>query len=150
MAFFCDKNLSVTKITTIFADGKTQIELWQDNIIYGHFSKHQHVPQLKEEKMKKISICNRFITIWLVFTILLFLFLIYNYVNSLDIIKYRVDVYSSEDSVKFDLNDIKNAVNSFKELSIISISYVGLTGAILWMLQTGLKRRLRSDSDNLE
>ncbi len=126
MAFFCDKNLYVTKITTIFADGKKQIELWQDNIIYGHFSKHQHVPQLKEEKMKKISICNRFITIWLVFTILLFLFLIYNYVNSLDIIKYRVDVYSSEDSVK------------------------GLTGAILWMLQTGLKRRLRSDSDNLE
>ena len=108
------------------------------------------VPQLKEEKMKKISICNRAITIWLVLTILLFLFLIYNYVNSLDIIKYRVDVYSSEDSVKFDLNDIKNAVNSFKELSIISISYVGLTGAILWMLQTGLKRRLRSDSDNLE
>ena len=105
---------------------------------------------LKKKKMKKISICNRFITIWLVFTILLFLFLIYNYVNSLDIIKYRVDVYSSEDSVKFDLNDIKNAVNSFKELSIISISYVGLTGAILWMLQTGLKRRLRSDSDNLE
>ena len=108
------------------------------------------VPQLKEEKMKKISIYNRAITIWLVLTILLFLFLIYNYVNSLDIIKYRVDVYSSEDSVKFDLNDIKNAVNSFKELSIISISYVGLTGAILWMLQTGLKRRLRSDSDNLE
>ena len=108
------------------------------------------VPQLKEEKMKKISICNRAITIWLVLTILLFLFLIYNYVNSLDIIKYRVDVYSSEDSVKFDLNDIKNAVNSFKELSIISISYVGLTGAILWMLQTCLKRRLRSDSDNLE
>ena len=108
------------------------------------------VPQLKEEKMKKISICNRAITIWLVLTILLFLFLIYNYFNSLDIIKYRVDVYSSEDSVKFDLNDIKNAVNSFKELSIISISYVGLTGAILWMLQTGLKRRLRSDSDNLE
>lgn len=105
---------------------------------------------LKEEKMKKISICNRFITIWLVFTILLFLFLIYNYVNSLDIIKYRVDVYSSEDSVKFDLNDIKNAVNSFKELSIISISYVGLTGAILWMLQTGLKRRRRSDGGNLE
>lgn len=78
------------------------------------------------------------------------MFLIYNYFNTLDIIKYRVDVYSSEDSVKFDLNDIKNAVNSFKELSIISISYVGLTGAILWMLQTGLKRRLRSDSDNLE
>lgn len=116
----------------------------------GCFQNDTIVPQLKLEKMKKICICNRFITIWLVFTILLFLFLIYNYVNSLDIIKYRVDVYSSEDSVKFDLNDIKNAVNSFKELSIISISYVGLTGAILWMLQTGFKRRLRSDSDNLE
>lgn len=100
--------------------------------------------------MKNISICNKVITIWLVLTILLFLFLMFNYVNFLDIIKYRVDVYTSEDSVKFDLNDIKNAVNSFKELSIISISYVGLTGAILWMLQTGLKRRLRSDSDNLE
>ena len=100
--------------------------------------------------MKNIGICKRVITIWLVLTFLLFLFLMFNYVNFLDIIKYRVDVYSSEDSVKFDLNDIKNAVNSFKELSIISISYVGLTGAILWMLQTGLKRRLRSDSDNLE
>lgn len=105
---------------------------------------------LKKKKMKKISICNRAITIWLVLTILLFLFLTYNYVNSLDIIKYRVDVYTSEDSVKFDLNDIKNAVNSFQELSIISISYVGLTGAILWMLQTDLKRRRRSDGGNLE
>lgn len=100
--------------------------------------------------MKKKSICNITITIWLVLTFLLFLFLIFNYVNSLDIIKYRVDVYTSEDSVKFDLNDIKNAVNSFKELYIISISYVGLSGAILRMLQRCLKRRWRSDGGNLE
>ena len=40
----------------IFADGRKQIELWQENIIYGHFSKHQHVPQLKEEKNEKYSI----------------------------------------------------------------------------------------------
>ena len=67
----------------------------------------------------------------------------FNYVNFLDIIKYRVDVYTSEDSIKFDLNDIKNAVDSFKELSIISILYVGLTGVLLWMLQTCLKSRWR-------
>ena len=93
--------------------------------------------------MKNISICNKVITIWLVLTILLFLFLMFNYVNFLDIIKYRVDVYTSEDSIKFDLNDIKNAVDSFKELSIISILYVGLTGVLLWMLQTCLKSRWR-------
>ena len=93
--------------------------------------------------MKNISICNKVITIWLVLTILLFLFLMFNYVNFLDIIKYRVDVYTSEDSIKFDLNDINNAVDSFKELSIISILYVGLTGVLLWMLQTCLKSRWR-------
>ena len=97
--------------------------------------------------MKNISICNKVITIWLVLTILLFLFLMFNYVNFLDIIKYRVDVYTSEDSIKFDLNDIKNAVDSFKELSIISILYVGLTGVLLWMLQTCLKSRWRSSVD---
>lgn len=98
--------------------------------------------------MKYIGICKRVITIWLVLTFLLFLFLMFNYVNFLDIIKYRVDVYTSEDSVIFDLNDIKNAVNSFKELSIISILYVGLTGVLLWILQTCLKIGIPKNKDN--
>ena len=97
--------------------------------------------------MKNIGICKRVITIWLVLTFLLFLFLMFNYVNFLDIIKYRVDVYTSEDSVIFDLNDIKNAVNSFKELSIISILYVGLTGVLLWILQTCLKIGIPKNKD---
>ena len=35
---------------SIFADGRKQIELWQENIIYGLYSKQGIVPQLKEEK----------------------------------------------------------------------------------------------------
>lgn len=97
--------------------------------------------------MKYIGICKRAITIWLALTFLLFLFLMFNYVNFLDIIKYRVDVYTSEDSVIFDLNDIKNAVNSFKELSIISILYVGLTGVLLWILQACLKIGIPKNKD---
>jgi len=85
--------------------------------------------------------CDRAISIWFVLSVLLFLYLVFNYINSLDIIKYRVDVYASEESVKFNLNEIKDAINSFKELSIISISYVGLTGALLWMLLACLKDR---------
>lgn len=51
--------------------------------------------------MKNISICNKVITIWLVLTILLFLFLMFNYVNFLDIIKYRVDGYTIRTEVSY-------------------------------------------------
>ena len=87
-----------------------------------------------EKNISKIAL-----TIWLVLSILLFVFLVYNHINSLDIIKYRVDVYNAGDSVRFDLDEIRDAVESFKLLSIISISYVGLTGAFLCVIKRCLK-----------
>lgn len=50
---------------------------------------------------ENISICNKVITICLVLTILLFLFLMFNYVNFLDIIKYRVDGYTIRTEVSY-------------------------------------------------
>lgn len=92
------------------------------------------------EKTDK-NISNIALSIWLVLTVLLFVLLIYNHINALDIIKYRVDVYNAGDSVKFDLEEIKDAVESFKLLSIISISYVGLTGAFLYVIKRRLKNQ---------
>lgn len=91
------------------------------------------------EKTDK-NISNIALSIWLVLTVLLFVLLIYNHINALDIIKYRVDVYNAGDSVKFDLEEIKDAIESFKLLSIISISYVGLTGAFLYVIKRYLKK----------
>ena len=88
---------------------------------------------------KEKNISNVALTIWLVLTILLFVFLVYNHINSLDIIKYRVNVYNAGDSVRFDLDEIRDAIESFKLLSIISISYVGLTGAFLGVIKRCLK-----------
>lgn len=92
------------------------------------------------EKTDK-NISNIALSIWLVLTVLLFVLLIYNHINALDIIKYRVDVYNAGDSVKFDLEEIKDAVESFKLLSIISISYVGLSGAFLYVIKRRLKNQ---------
>lgn len=88
---------------------------------------------------KEKNISNVALTIWLVLTILLFVFLVYNHINSLDIIKYRVNVYNAGDSVRFDLDEIRDAIESFKLLSIISISYVGLAGAFLCVIKRCLK-----------
>lgn len=87
-----------------------------------------------------MNISNIALTTWLVLTVLLFVFLVYNHINALDIIKYRVDVYNAGDSVKFDLDEIKDVVESFKLFSFISISYVGLTGAFLFVIKRCLKK----------
>lgn len=69
------------------------------------------------------------------FSILLFVFLVYNYINSLDIIKYRIEPYSytKETTIRVNLDEVMIAVESFKLINTISIVYVGITCAFLFM-----------------
>lgn len=41
------------------------------------------------------------------------LYLTFNYINFLDIVKYRVDAYTGEKPVSFNLNEVKQAVELF-------------------------------------
>ena len=68
----------------------------------------------------------------------------------MDIIKYRVDAYTVGDIIEFDLDEIKWAVDSFKELMILSISYMGLSGVLLFFLYGYLKRVRQSTGDGFK
>lgn len=82
--------------------------------------------------MNKKVFCKTTLLVWIVITIMLFVFLVFNYINSLDIIKYRIDVYTPDDLVVFNYQEIKFAVESFKFISSVSILYVSLTGLVLY------------------
>lgn len=85
--------------------------------------------------MKRIYIYKIIYFIWLLFSILLFVFLVYNYINSLDIIKYRIESYSytKETTIRVNLDEVMIAVESFKLINTISIVYIGITCAFLFM-----------------
>ena len=67
--------------------------------------------------------------------------LTFNYINFLDIVKYRVEVYNAEEPVSFDLNEVKQAVELFKILSYIGLLYVGLTTVLLFRIFKFIHRR---------
>lgn len=68
------------------------------------------------------------------------LYLTFNYINFLDIVKYRVDAYTGEKPVSFNLNEVKQAVELFDFLSCIGILYVGLTTVLLFWIYKFIHR----------
>lgn len=86
--------------------------------------------------MKNIKTYNIGIVVWIIINFILFLYLTFNYINFLDIVKYRVDVYTAEKPVIFNLNEVKQAVELFEFLSCIGILYVVFTTVLLfWILK---------------
>lgn len=71
--------------------------------------------------MKNIRTYSIGIVVWIIINFILFLYLAFNYINFLDIVKYRVDAYTAEKPVSFDLNEVKQAVELFEFLSCIGI-----------------------------
>lgn len=69
------------------------------------------------------------------------LHLTFNYINFLDIVKYRVDAYTGEKPVSFNLNEVKQAVELFEFLSCIGILYVGLTTVLLFWIYKFIHRK---------
>ena len=94
-----------------------------------------------------MRIFNIAILIWLILTLILFCFFVFNYYNSMDIIKYRVDVYTAGDIIEFDLDEIKWAVDSYRGLMILSILYMSVSGVLLWFLYRYLKKMRQSIGD---
>lgn len=84
--------------------------------------------------MKNIRTYSIGIVVWIIINIILFLYLTFNYINFLDIVKYRIDAYTAEKPVSFDLNEVKQAVELFEFLSCIGILYVGLTTVLLFWI----------------
>jgi len=86
--------------------------------------------------MKNIKTYSIGIVVWIITNFILFLYLTFNYINFLDIVKYRVDVYTAEKPVIFNLNEVKQAVELFEFLSCIGILYVVFTTVLLfWILK---------------
>ena len=75
--------------------------------------------------MKKITTYSIGIVVLIIINFILFVCLTFNYINFLDIVKYRVEVYTAEEPVSFDLNEVKQAVELFKFLSYIGIPFDG-------------------------
>ena len=91
--------------------------------------------------MKKIITYSIGIVVLIIINFILFVCLTFNYINFLDIVKYRVEVYTAEEPVSFDLNEAKQAVELFKFLSYIGILYVGLTTVLLFWIFKFIHRR---------
>lgn len=86
--------------------------------------------------MKNIKTYSIGIVVWIIINFILFLYLTFNYINFLDIVKYRVDVYTAEKPVIFNLNEVKQVVELFEFLSCIGILYVVFTTVLLfWILK---------------
>lgn len=81
------------------------------------------------------------IVVWIIINFILFLYLTFIFINFLDIVKYRVDAYTVERPVSFNLNEVKQAVELFKFLSYIGILYVGLTTVLLFWIFKFIHRR---------
>lgn len=81
------------------------------------------------------------IVVWIIINFILFLYLTFIFINFLDIVKYRVDVYTAGKSVNFNLNEVKQAVELFKFLSYIGILYVGFTTALLFWIYKFIHRK---------
>lgn len=81
------------------------------------------------------------IVVWIIINFILFLYLTFIFINFLDIVKYRVDVYTAGKPVSFNLNEVKQAVELFKFLSYIGILYVGFTTALLFWIYKFIHRK---------
>lgn len=82
--------------------------------------------------MKNIKTYSIGIIVWIIINFILFVYLTFNYINFLDIVKYRVDAYTAEKPVSFNLNEVKQAVELFQFLSCIGILYVVFTTVLLF------------------
>jgi|GEM_PF-2933848 len=90
--------------------------------------------------MKNIKTYSIGIIVWIIINFILFVYLTFNYINFLDIVKYRVDAYTAEKPVSFNLNEVKQAVELFQFLSCIGILYVVFTTVLLfWIISVPLK-----------
>ena len=91
--------------------------------------------------MKNIRIYSIGIVVWIIINIILFLYLTFSYINFLDIVKYRVDAYTAEKPVSFNLNEVKQAVELFEFLSCIGILYVVFTTVLLFWILKFIRRK---------
>lgn len=81
------------------------------------------------------------IVVWIIINFILFLYLTFIFINFLDIVKYRVDVYTAGKPVSFNLNEVKQAVELFNFLSCIGILYVGFTTVLLFWIYKFIHRK---------
>ncbi len=91
--------------------------------------------------MKNIRTYSIGIVVWIIINIILFLYLTFSYINFLDIVKYRVDAYTEDKPVSFNLNEVKQAVELFEFLSCIGILYVVFTTVLLFWILKFIRRR---------
>lgn len=91
--------------------------------------------------MKNIKTYSIGIIVWIIINFILFAKLTFNYINFLDIVKYRVDAYTAEKPVSFNLNEVKQAVELFQFLSCIGILYVVFTTVLLFWIYKFIHRK---------
>lgn len=91
--------------------------------------------------MKNIKTYSIGIIVWIIINFILFVYLTFNYINFLDIVKYRVDAYTAEKPVSFNLNEVKQAVELFQFLSCIGILYVVFTTVFLFWIYKFIHRK---------
>lgn len=91
--------------------------------------------------MKNIKTYSIGIIVWIIINFILFVYLTFNYINFLDIGKYRVDAYTAEKPVSFNLNEVKQAVELFQFLSCIGILYVVFTTVLLFWIYKFIHRK---------
>lgn len=91
--------------------------------------------------MRKTTTYSIGIVVWIIINFILFLYLTFIFINFLDIVKYRVDAYTAEKPVSFNLNEVKQAVELFNFLSCIGILYVVFTTVLLFWIYKFIHRR---------
>lgn len=91
--------------------------------------------------MKNIKTYSIGIIVWIIINFILFVYLTFNYINFLNIVKYRVDAYTAEKPVSFNLNEVKQAVELFQFLSCIGILYVVFTTVLLFWIYKFIHRK---------
>lgn len=91
--------------------------------------------------MKNIKTYSIGIIVWIIINFILFVYLTFNYINFLDIVKHRVDAYTAEKPVSFNLNEVKQAVELFQFLSCIGILYVVFTTVLLFWIYKFIHRK---------
>ena len=91
--------------------------------------------------MKNIKTYSIGIIVWIIINFILFVYLTFNYINFLDIVKYRVDAYTAEKPVSFNLNEVKQAVELFQFLSCIGLLYVVFTTVLLFWIYKFIHRK---------
>lgn len=91
--------------------------------------------------MRKTTTYSIGIVVWIIINFILFLYLTFIFINFLDIVKYRVDAYTAEKPVSFNLNEVKQAVELFNFLSCIGILYVVFTTVLLFWILKFIRRR---------